>query len=409
MNHINHKIDYLISLGFDYNLEEGENWLISYLEDYHDIEDENYPLWLIIREMGNQTIVDKKLQRFSQNVSTIVYEDFFFTNKLSNLLSELQQITNGAISYQVIDEFDALYHPDGALTNDGVWERTNQPGGISSYKCKYEICGQAFEFDYLFYDPVSTYLNPEFVTDLCAKLDQIFFENNVNYYSEEFITFFQLPQEAQEKLNDDSSAFLNKGLIKKFRKTEFEKKREQLLKEKAKKEEERLKLFLLGQSETRLATKEEITRLEDYKKRKSAELNQVIVFSTVLTGLIIWALNIELLKIMPIQVFFWGLLIAVIWFTIFVINESKLRLIKKDLEEQQIERRSGIISSIYKGNGRTVVRFKKGVRPSKFIAYDEYWHLNEGNEIVFDVFHKSKVFSNLVEIKSKKHQYHEKL
>lgn len=402
MNQINNKIDYLISLGFDYNLKHGRNWLISYLEAYHDIEDEHYPLWLIIREMGNQTIVDKKLQRFSKDITTIVYEDFFFTNKLSRILSELQQISKGAISYVVIDEFDALYNPDGSLTSDGFWERTNQPNGISLYKCKYEICGQPFEFDYHFYEPRSTYLNPEFLTDLCAKLDEIIFENNINYFSEEFITFFQLPQKAQEKLNEESSIFLNKDLIEKFRKTEFEKKREELLNEQAIKEAGRLKLFLLGEVNTRYATKEEIKRLEDYKKKKSAELNQVIIFSSILASLIIWGLNTEMLKIIPIQVFFWALLIAIIWFTIFVINESKIRLIKKDLKEKQIERRRGIVSSIYRTEGKTVVRLKKGARPSNFIAYNEYWNLNEGNEVVFDVFNQSKVFSNLVEIAPKK-------
>lgn len=392
----------MISLGFDYNLKNGRNWLISYLESYHDIEDENYPLWLIIREMGNQTMIDKKLQRFSQNISTIVYEDFFFNNKLSRILSELQQISKGAISYRVIDEFDALYNSDGTLTSVDFWERTNQPNGISSYKCKYEICGQPFEFDYHFYEPRSTYLNPEFLTELCAKLDEIIFENNINYFSEEFITFFQLSQRAQEKLNEEPSIFLNKDLIKKFRKTEFEKKREELLNEQAIKEAERLKLFLLGEVNTRLATKDEIKRLEDYKKKKSAELNQVIVFSTIVASLIIWGLNTEMLKIIPIQVFFWILLITIIWFTVFVMNESKIRLIKEDLKEKQIERRSGIVSSIHKGNRKTVVRLKKGTRPSNFTVYKEYLNLHEGNEVVFDVFHQSKVFSNLVEIKSKK-------
>ena len=99
--------------------------MISNLEEYHDIEDENYPLWLIIREMGNQTIVDKKLQRFSQNVSTIVFEDFFFNNRLSRILFELQQVSNGAIRYQVIDEFDALYDSDGTIINRSFWEKIN--------------------------------------------------------------------------------------------------------------------------------------------------------------------------------------------------------------------------------------------------------------------------------------------
>jgi hypothetical protein len=373
-----------------------------YLEDYHDIEDENYPLWLIIREMGNQTLVDENLQRFSQNISTIVYGDFFFNNKLSKILFELQQITNGAISYQVIDEFDSLYNPDGTLTSGDFWEKINKSNGISSYKCKYEICEQPFEFDYHFYDPVSTYLNPEFVDVFCEKLDNIIFENNINYFSEEFITFFQLPQKAQEKLNEDPSAFLNKNLIKKFRKNEFEKKQKKLLNEKAIKEKERLKLFLLGQVSTRFATKEEIARLENYKRKKTVELIQVIVFSTILTSLIIWGLSVEVLKIVPVQAILWILLLAVTWFTVFVINESKIRLIKKDLKERHIERRSGIISSVYKGSGKTVVRLKKGTKPSSFIAYNEYWNLSKGNEIVFDVFHKSKVFSNLVEIKSRK-------
>lgn len=402
MKQIDNRIDYLISLGFDYNLKSGHSWLISYLDNYHDIEDENYPLWLMIREMGNRTIVDNELQRFSANVSTIVYEDFFFNNKLSGVLAELEHITNGVISYKVLDEFDPLYNHDGTIANNEFWDRIHQPDGVSSYSCRYEICGRSCEFDYPFYDPRPTYLNPEFITELCATLDDLIFDNNVNYFSEEFITFFQLPQKAQEILSEDHGVSLNKDLIKKFRRTDFEKKRDKLRQEKEKRAEERRRLFLSGKVNTRFATKEELARLEAYKKKKKTELVQVIVFAALLSGLVAWGLTVDMLKIRPFQASFWILLIAILCFVTFVAKESKIGLINKDLKEREVERCRGVISTVHKGKDRTVVRFNKGSTPKSFLVYSEYKDLEEGNEIIFDVFYKSKVFADLVEVRLRK-------
>lgn len=390
--HIQHKIDYLISLGFDYNLNHGGEWLISYLEQYHVIDNENYPLWLIIREMGNTTIVDKDLKHFSKNISTIGYEDFFFYHRISDILLELNRISNGAITFKVIDEFEPVFNYDNTINNHDFKDVINMPNGITMYNCKYEICGQLFDFDYHFTTFESTVLNPDFLDELLSKLDHIFLENNINYFSEEFITFFQLPQHSQEALIE--TVFLNKDLIKKYRKTEFQKKQEKILNDKIRSERERHDSFLQGLVDTRFATKEEIERLIDYKKQKLIDITITTIMSTAFIGLIIWGLNTELLNILPIQVVLWFFFVLTVCFVLFVIYDSNIWLINKDLKERQIERLRGIVSKVYKIEGKNYISLKKSLG-IKNLIFDGFLYVHKGDEIILHVFQQSRVYIEL--------------
>ena len=390
--HIDQKIDYLISLGFDYNLNDGGEWLISYLEQNHDIDDENFPLWLIIREMGNTFIVDMNLEKFGKNISTIRYGDFFFYHRISDILLELHRISSGAITFKVIDEFEPIYNFDNKIINHDFKDVINKPNGITMYNCKYEICGQLFDFEYHFNTYESTVLNPDFVDELCGKLDHLFLENNINYLSEEFITFFQLPQHSQEALNE--TVFLNKDLIKKYRKTEFQKKQEKILNDKIRIERERNDSFLQGLVDTRFATKEEINTLINYKNQKLTDITISTIMSAGILGLIIWALNTEILNILPIQLFLWFFFVLTICFAFFVLYESKIWLINRDLDEKQIERLRGTVSRVYKIKGKTYIRLKKSLG-IKNLFFDGFLYVHKGDEVILNVFQQSRFFIEL--------------
>lgn len=126
MQHIEEKINYLNSLGINYNLESGKNWIFSDLSSYHDIEDENYPLRLIIREMGNHLIGDTNGNPFCKKASTFVHDQFFLSGKISDIFFELQRITNGNFSFKTIQEFKLVDNIDGSRSIEEFWNEPNE-------------------------------------------------------------------------------------------------------------------------------------------------------------------------------------------------------------------------------------------------------------------------------------------
>lgn len=74
----------------------------------YDDESEEFPeFWLIIRELGGETYKSGQPINLSDNISTIVYEDFIYNFPISHILKQLERISNGLFKYTVVQEFSA--------------------------------------------------------------------------------------------------------------------------------------------------------------------------------------------------------------------------------------------------------------------------------------------------------------
>lgn len=392
MNPIHNKIDHLISLGLNFDIDKGKDWLIANLEEYHDLDDENYPLWLIVREMGNTSIVDKDLNEFSSNVSTFLFEDFFFYNKLSSIFSELNRISNEAITYKVIKEFGPLYNTKHSRSTETIWDKHNEslPGNaekMPEVTCIYEICGHEYKFDYNFFKGEPTVLNSEFIDQLSSKLEDLFIKANINFYSEDFITFFSTSQYNQELLAEEPTFLLNKQLIKKYRKPVKEEQTE--TREKLDNQVDR---YSGSDPLKRLATKNELHRLENHRKDKVKEFILVSMLCLVFSIALIWLMNTQLFE-MPFFYFSSCVLLGlIVFYIIFVFSKMKLKSIKKDLAEKKVKKIEGIISDIFQYSGKTIVDLDEDCEVRKIIIDRYVSNLKIGNEIVFEVFDASNVF-----------------
>lgn len=60
-------------------------------------------------------------------------------------------------------------------------------------------------------------MNTEFISLLSKRFPEIFLKNNINYFSEEFITFISVPQTTQEILFKEHNIRLNRELIPKLK------------------------------------------------------------------------------------------------------------------------------------------------------------------------------------------------
>lgn len=388
------RINYLISLGFDYNLPDGYDYLISNLKRYSRLEDENYPLWLIIRSMGDAHIVDNTLKRYSTNVATIVYDQFFINNKISDIFLELQRISTHKFEFEVIKEF-------GSTESDkDFWKEFDNRQGKSYFECTYKINNQEFSIRYHFLDYNWLYLNPEFIEEICEKLDKLFFELNINYFSEEFITFFSLPQSSQEELSKDPTVFLNKQLVKKYRKSDFQIQQEKIEQEKLRLQNEELESFAQGKINIRTATKKELNLLEKYKAKKSQDVIISFIGSILLIMLLVWGLHTEALNILPVRVILWLFLSLAILFPLFVVFDSKIWLINKDVKEKKITRVNARVKKVHHLNGKTIINLERGVG-LKYIIEDFYRNIQKQDEIVLTVFKECRMYLEYEKINRK--------
>ena len=395
MNHIDTKIEYLQSLGINFNLSEGREWLLSNLEQYHNIDDKDYPLWLILREFGNTFIVSSSHKAFSNNTSTIIFEDFFLYNKLSRILSELQRISNGAISYKVIHEFEPVYNTDHSRSSESIW---GEYKSTSPIKCTYEICGQIMAFDYNFLDGQPTILNSEFVDQLCSKLDVVFLDNNINYLYEESITFFRTSQENQETLYSIPTLHLNKNLVRKYRKTNHQ--TTLPITDALHYSHNESKYVWSKVDNTRIATPTEIRKLQEYKKSKTTEFILVVMLCLAIGALIIWLSHFEMLNNSIGKLVLYPILILLAAAIVFVYIQLKLKAIKADLQEKHIKRLKGVVLEIFRYDGKTIIEMNKECDVKKLIIDRNIRDVQEGNEITFEVFKASKVFSKLIDVNS---------
>lgn len=181
--------------------------LLKEVQSYTD--EDTTENWIILREMGNQChwfnkSVYTDRENYSDDVSTILYEDYFFYNTISYFFQELQRITKGAFTYEVIDEFLPIYDADNNTIENGFWNKLDELKGNFKYTCKYRIRDRYLELDYQFLNYSWTYLNPAFVDTLVELLQLELTALNVSILPpEEFITFVVCNTETKNKLQHE--------------------------------------------------------------------------------------------------------------------------------------------------------------------------------------------------------------
>ncbi|MCI5081234.1 MAG: hypothetical protein MRY78_06080 [Saprospiraceae bacterium] len=163
--------------------------------------------WLVLREMGTFcTRLDNKeyQKRYSDDVSTIIFEQYFLYNKISYLFEELNRITKGSFKYEVIDEFQPIYNSNNEVIKQEFWANLDRLKGNSEYICKYLIMGKKTEILYKFEKWSWTSLNPDFIVELLSIIEKDLVELNINcLVPEEFITFVLCNESAKSQLKMD--------------------------------------------------------------------------------------------------------------------------------------------------------------------------------------------------------------
>jgi hypothetical protein len=189
---------------------EGDSISKIFLSNIKEFEDENgVKNWIILKEMGGFCNWETK-ERNAKNVSTIIYEDYFFYFKISTIFSEISRITNKQFTFEIIDEFGSTYNNINESINQSFWKRLDIENGDANYKCKYKIMGEEVSLTYHFFKPNWTTLNPEFVTELLMKLEEIFDKHQISYLPpEEFLTLLVVNNDSKMKLKKDLNIELN--------------------------------------------------------------------------------------------------------------------------------------------------------------------------------------------------------
>lgn len=212
INKLQEKILELQELGFDVDVDllgDDKNGLVNELKSYSD-ENGEIDMWLIIRALGSSHVwfdgntINK---RYSKNISTIIYEQYFIENPLSYIFEELKRITGGQFEYEVINEF-------GTTENDAkFWKILDEKQGDDHFDCEYIIGGKTVNIRYDFFNPNWIYLEPEFLTMFIKSNIDYLQSLNINYLEpEEFITFFCINKENQRLLKNKPNVFINNEL-----------------------------------------------------------------------------------------------------------------------------------------------------------------------------------------------------
>ncbi len=113
-------IDSLKEYGIKVN-PNGISRLYDNLKLYQqDRNNPEYPLYLVLRELGSKTYlpIDKVDEQLSDDISTIVFENYFAESKdqtISYILREIQRISKGNFTSAVLNE--TVYDEDGDQTS----------------------------------------------------------------------------------------------------------------------------------------------------------------------------------------------------------------------------------------------------------------------------------------------------
>lgn len=197
-------------IGIDFDMKLiGDVKTGGFLQQINEYADEGrIANWLILREMGMfcSTWLDNKKhqKRYSADVSTIVYEQYFLYNKISYLFEELNRITRGSFKYKVVDEFQPIYNSNNEVIKQDFWDNLDSLQENSKYICKYLIMGKETELPYKFEKWSWTSLNYEFIVELLSIIEKDLAALNVNCLEpEEFITFIACNENAKSQLKMD--------------------------------------------------------------------------------------------------------------------------------------------------------------------------------------------------------------
>lgn len=175
-----------------------------YASSTEDVEN-----WIIIREMGHQcswlnnaSYIER--ERYSNDVSTIIFEQYFLYNSISFLFQEIQRITKGVFKYEVIDEFYAIYDSNNNRIDENFWKRLDELKGDSEYICKYKIMDRYIELKYRFCNYDWTDLDYDFVSTLIQSMQPELAALHVHcLVPEEFITFVSCNDDTKSRLENE--------------------------------------------------------------------------------------------------------------------------------------------------------------------------------------------------------------
>jgi hypothetical protein len=113
-------IESLKKYGINVN-PNGINRLYETLKLYQqDRDNPEYPLYLVLRELGGKTYlpIDNIDEQLSDDISTIVFENYFAESKdqtISHILREIQRISRHSFTCNVLDE--TIYDEDSEQTS----------------------------------------------------------------------------------------------------------------------------------------------------------------------------------------------------------------------------------------------------------------------------------------------------
>ena len=209
MEFVKELINQIQSIGIHFNLDLiGDPKTGGFLNQVREFESgEGIASWIILREMGLpcSRLNNANYQgQYSDDVSTIIFEDYFFHNRISYLFQELNRISKGAFTFEVVDEFEPLYDLGHNNTVQGFWKELDNQKGKVEYNCKYVIMGKPLDFKYEFFNRRRTYLNSEFVDELLSRISDELEVLNIHCLEpEEFITFIVCKEEVKNKLKAD--------------------------------------------------------------------------------------------------------------------------------------------------------------------------------------------------------------
>jgi hypothetical protein len=196
-------------IGIDFDMKLiGDVKTGGFLKQVDEFESRNgIANWIILREMGticawlNNT---KHQERYSNDISTINFGDYFFYNKISSIFQELNRITKGSFEFEVIDEFEPIYDSNHTKIEQEFWNEVDRLKGNFEYICKYVVMGRKTEINYEFQKREWTSLNPKFINELLSMLQDDLACLNVNCLEpEEFIAFIMCDENAKNKLKID--------------------------------------------------------------------------------------------------------------------------------------------------------------------------------------------------------------
>jgi hypothetical protein len=202
-------ISKIMEIGIDFDMKLiGDEKTGGFLKQINEYESgDGIANWIILREMGtfcfwlNNTTHQEK---YSNDVTTIIFEQYFLYNKISYLFEELNRITRGLFEFEVVDEFKPIYDSNSEVIKQDFWDNLDSLQGNSEYICKYVIMGKKTEIRYKFNKWSWTSLNPDFIEELLSIIEKDLLKLNVNCLEpEEFITFIVCNENAKSQLKMD--------------------------------------------------------------------------------------------------------------------------------------------------------------------------------------------------------------